>query len=169
MRAVRPTRCTKAAGSCGASCCTIQCTSGMSRPRAATSVQNSAPGRSHKAHGLYQQLEVSMLHQYSKRSLQAPCARPLLFRKVRSLLSPQELYRCLDQRTCPCSFHGSIDTRPTRSAHLQAHRQRRRARPREPPASCGRAARSRRGPLRPAGAPTPSQRSRRRRRSGSTR
>ncbi len=50
MRAVRPTRCTNADGSCGASCCTIQCTSGMSSPRAATSVQKSAPGAEQGVH-----------------------------------------------------------------------------------------------------------------------
>mmetsp|Transcript_42806 Transcript_42806/g.84372 ORF Transcript_42806/g.84372 Transcript_42806/m.84372 type:complete len:223 (+) Transcript_42806:59-727(+) len=40
-RPARPTRCTNAAGSCGASNCTIQSTSGTSRPLAATSVHSS--------------------------------------------------------------------------------------------------------------------------------
>mmetsp|Transcript_9424 Transcript_9424/g.28341 ORF Transcript_9424/g.28341 Transcript_9424/m.28341 type:complete len:268 (+) Transcript_9424:1036-1839(+) len=50
MRAVRPTRCTKADGSCGGSYCTTHPTSGMSKPLAATSVHSRHPaGRSVKS------------------------------------------------------------------------------------------------------------------------
>ena len=43
IRAVRPTLCTNAAGSCGASNWTTQSTPGMSKPLAATSVHSKHP------------------------------------------------------------------------------------------------------------------------------